>query len=169
MSDVAKNLDQWLRDAHAMEVQAEHMLEAQMKRIEHYPDLKARIEQHLSETRVQREKLEACMKRRGVSHSTMKDTAGRFSAMMQAMGNMLSGDEVVKGLLASYTFEHMEIASYRILVAAAEEDQDLETASACEQICAEEEAMASWLEDNMARLTQEFLTRDESGGQQAKR
>ena len=169
MTQVDKNLDQWLRDAHAMEVQAEQMLTAQLKRIENYPDLSERIDQHLAETRLQREKLEACMKRRNVDTSTLKDTAGRFTAMLQGMSHMLADDEVVKGLLASYTFEHMEVASYRILVAAAEEDQDLETANVCEQICEEEEAMASWLEQNMTRLTQEFLVRDESGGAQAKR
>lgn len=109
------------------------------------------------------------MKRRGVDASTLKDTAGRFTAMMQGIGNMLSGDEVVKGLLASYTFEHMEIASYRILVAAAEEEQDLETANTCERICEEEEAMASWLETNLARFTQEFLVRDEAAHRTAKR
>ena len=169
MTNVDKNLDQWLRDAHAMEIQAEHMLTAQLKRIESYPDLSARIDQHLQETRRQREKLEACMKRRNVDTSMLKDTAGRFTAMMQGMSQMFSDDEVVKGLLASYTFEHMEIASYRILVAAAEADQDLETANICEQICEEEEAMATWLEENMTRLTQEFLVRDEADNTQAKR
>ncbi|MCK0538410.1 ferritin-like domain-containing protein [Alcanivorax quisquiliarum] len=169
MTETAKHLDQWLRDAHAMEVQAEHMLTAQAKRLDDYPELKARVEQHLTETQAQRNQLEGCMKRRGVDASVVKDTAGRFSAMMQAMGNMLSGDEVVKGLLASYTFEHMEIASYRILVAAAEEEQDLETANICERICEEEEAMASWLETHMARFTQEFLARDEAAHRAAKR
>ena len=40
----------WLRDAHAMEEQAESMLKAQSKRLEHYPKLKARIDQHIQET-----------------------------------------------------------------------------------------------------------------------
>ena len=38
----------WLRDAHAMEKQAESMLESMAGRIDNYPDLRARIEQHLS-------------------------------------------------------------------------------------------------------------------------
>ncbi|VEA60916.1 YciE [Salmonella enterica subsp. salamae] len=41
----------WLRDAHAMEKQAESMLESMASRIENYPDIKARIEQHISETK----------------------------------------------------------------------------------------------------------------------
>ncbi len=38
----------WLRDAHAMEKQAESMLESMASRIDNYPELRARIEQHLS-------------------------------------------------------------------------------------------------------------------------
>ena len=43
----------WLRDAHAMEKQAESMLESMASRIDNYPELRARIEQHLSETKNQ--------------------------------------------------------------------------------------------------------------------
>lgn len=50
MAEPQENLMDWLRDAHAMEQQAEQMLKAQAARIEHYPQLKARIEQHLEET-----------------------------------------------------------------------------------------------------------------------
>lgn len=42
----------WLRDAHAMEKQAESMLESMASRIDNYPELRARIEQHLSETKI---------------------------------------------------------------------------------------------------------------------
>lgn len=43
----------WLRDAHAMEKQAESMLESMAGRIDNYPDLRARIEQHVNETKRQ--------------------------------------------------------------------------------------------------------------------
>ncbi len=42
-----ENVMDWLRDAHAMEVQAEQMLTSTAKRLENYPELKARIEQHI--------------------------------------------------------------------------------------------------------------------------
>ena len=41
MATHAENLLSWLRDAHAMEKQAEKMLKAQVARLEHYPKLKA--------------------------------------------------------------------------------------------------------------------------------
>lgn len=65
------------------------------------------------------------------------------------MSGLFVGDEVVEGALASYTFEHMEIASYRILIATSQEAGDVETQRVCEEILREEEAMASWLETNL--------------------
>ncbi len=89
-----------MRDAHAMEEQAEQMLSGMSSRIENYPDLATRIQQHLEETRSQRQRLEACMQRRGVSTSTMKDMTARFTALMQGVGGAMSGDEVIKGALS---------------------------------------------------------------------
>lgn len=66
-------------------------------------------------------------------------------ATAQGLSGFFVGDEVLKGALASYTFEHMEIASYRILSATAEEAGDIETQRVCEGILREEEAMAEWL------------------------
>src|SRR3546814_2863401 len=109
-----ENLMEWLRDAHAMDQQAEQMLTAQAKRIEHYGALKARIEQHIGETRRQAERIEACIKRRGGSTSTLKDLGGRAMALPQGMSGMFTSDEIVKGSMASYTFEPMGIASYHI-------------------------------------------------------
>jgi ferritin-like metal-binding protein YciE len=54
MADPNENLLDGLRDAHATEHQAEQMLRAQSSRLENYPDLKTRIDQHLQETRASR-------------------------------------------------------------------------------------------------------------------
>ncbi|MBK5960204.1 hypothetical protein CCR97_18640 [Rhodoplanes elegans] len=40
----------WLRDAHAMEKHAEQMLSNTASRLEHYPELRAKIERHLEQT-----------------------------------------------------------------------------------------------------------------------
>src|SRR3546814_12860689 len=78
----------------------------------------------------------------------MKDLAGRLTAFGQAMSGLFVSDEVVKGSMASYTFEHMEISAYRSLIAAAEAVGDQQTKQVCQEILAEEEAMASWLGDH---------------------
>lgn len=164
-----ERLNDWLRDAHAMEKQAEQMLSAQAARLEHYPELKARIEQHETETKTQAQRLEACMEKRGISPSAMKDMTGQGAAMMQGMGGAMMSDEVVKGSMASYAFEHTEIAMYKVLVAAAEADGDAQTAEACRTSLKEEEAMADWLSEHMPGVVQTYLARDEDPAVQGKR
>jgi len=84
----------WLRDAHAMEKQAETMLTAQASRIESYPDLKGKIEEHLAETRRQSDMLQSCIERRGGDTSTLKDLMGKFAAMGQGLGGAVMDDEI---------------------------------------------------------------------------
>lgn len=163
MSKPKKHFVDWLRDAHAMEEQAATMLRAQANRLEHYPMLKKRIEQHLEETERQADTVEAILERLGSGTSGTKDMTAKLSALMQGVGGMLTGDEVVKGALASYAFEHMEIASYRILIAAANELGDGEAASALEGILQEEVAMADWLRDNLDHVTTTYLKREAAG------
>ncbi|OBR48526.1 DUF892 family protein [Paraburkholderia tropica] len=57
MTAPGEHLVDWLRDAYAMENQAEVMLKAQSGRLEHYPELRARIDQHIEETRSQQDLL----------------------------------------------------------------------------------------------------------------
>lgn len=169
MTTAEERLDQWLRDAHAMEEQAEQMLSALVGRIENYPDLRRRVEEHLEETRRQATRIRACIERRGGSTSTLKDAAGKIMATMQGASGVFAGDEIMKGTLASYTFEHMEIISYRVLAEAARVVGDPETERVCTEIMAEEEAMADWLLENSSTIARQYLTREELEMEEAKR
>lgn len=168
-SRINEELNQWLRDAHAMEEQAEKMLQSQSGRIENYPELAAGIDRHLAETRRQKERLEQCLTRRGTSTSSMKDVAAKFTAMMQGVSGSIASDEVVKGAMASYTFEHFEISAYRTLIAAAELAGDSETARVCTEICREEEAMAGQLASLLPKVATTYLERSAQDLAEAKR
>lgn len=149
----------WLRDAHAMEEQAETMLKAMEGRLEHYPELRTRITQHIQETKHQAERLRHCIQDVGADTSLMKDLTGKFMATMQGFSGAMASDEVVKGAMFSYAFEHMEIAAYRNLIAAARIVGETRTAEVCEDILAEEIAMAQWLEEHMGSVVSQFLLR----------
>ncbi|HWP20355.1 MAG TPA: ferritin-like domain-containing protein [Burkholderiaceae bacterium] len=149
----------WLRDAHAMEEQAIKMLETTASRIENYPDLKAGLERHLEETRRQSASIRSCIERLGGDTSVIKEWAMKLTGFAQGASGLFVTDEVVKAGLASYTFEHMEIASYRSLIAAAEALGEHQTADVCRGILAEEEAMAAWLAQQLPVVTQTFLQR----------
>ncbi|MFU0507059.1 ferritin-like domain-containing protein [Pseudaminobacter sp. NGMCC 1.201702] len=169
MTNSREWLMQWLRDAHAMEEQAETMLKSQYDRLESYPGLRQRIGQHIEETKEQAKRLEQCLDRIGGGTSTMKDAGAKLMATAQGLSGIFAGDEVMKGSLASYTFEHMEIASYTMLIAAAEKCGEPEIQRACEQNLREEQEMASWLEKNLPAVTQQFMARDEKDADTAKR
>jgi ferritin-like metal-binding protein YciE len=169
MPEAREWLIQWLRDAHAMEEQAETMLNGQLSRIENYPELSDQIKKHLEETKGQAARLKQCLDRIGEGSSSLKDAGGKLMAMGQSISGVFAGDEVMKGSLASYTFEHMEIASYNILIAAANAVGESEVARVCEQNLREEEAMAEWLKEHIAGTTEQFLSRAESDSDRAKR
>ncbi len=167
-TEMKENLLDWLRDAHAMEEQAEKMLTATAKRLENYPELRSRIEQHIEETRTQAQLVRGCIERLGGDTSALKDATAKLMAVAQGLSGMFVSDEAVKASLASYAFEHMEIASYKALIAAAELCGDMETKQVCEQILPQEEAMADWLAEHLPTTVKQFLVRDEAKGVSAK-
>ncbi len=159
----------WLRDAHAMEEQAITMLEAQASRLENYPALRRRVQEHLHQTRAQAALVRGCIERYGSSTSGLKDMGGKFMATLQGLGGSMAADEVIKGSMASYAFENLEIAAYTALIAAAEACGDAETRAICETILDEERAMADWLEAALPETVRQFLMRDMAETGTAKR
>ncbi|MGK9174357.1 ferritin-like domain-containing protein [Yokenella regensburgei] len=164
-----ENYHDWLRDAHAMEKQAESMLSSMSSRIDNYPDLRARIDQHLTETQGQIQLLEEVMDRNGINRSVMKDATSKMSAMGQTVGGMFASDEVVKGAISSYVFEQFEIACYTSLIRAAEKVGDTAGAEVFKQILTQEKAMAEWAFNHLPDVTEQFLLRDAADGVEAKK
>ncbi|MFZ5676383.1 MAG: ferritin-like domain-containing protein [Pseudomonadota bacterium] len=168
MATAEERLMEWLRDAHAAEEQAETMLSGFAARLEHYPELKERVQKHVKETQHQAERVQACIKRRNGSTSTLKVIGAKTMGLGQALSGVFVGDEVVKGALAISAFEAMEIASYKILVRAAETVGDNDTAKVCGQILREEQEMAGWLDKHIDSITGKYLRLEEKPGATAK-
>lgn len=163
MTDNRQSLIAWLRDAHAMEHQALKILESQASRLEHYPDLRAKADEHAQQTRRQAERLEGCLDRLGESTSSIKSGMGTLMGQFQGLSGLFVSDEVMKGSIASYTFEHFEIACYRVLIRTAEQVGEPEVARVCEDILREEQEMADWLAQHLPKLTEQYLAREASG------
>jgi ferritin-like metal-binding protein YciE len=155
----------WLRDAHAMEAQAETMLNAQIGRLEHFPTLKLRLEQHLRETEGQRRAVGGLLDSLGEDVSALKATMGKLMALGQGVVGAFAPDEVMKGLLASYTFENLEIGSYTMLIAGAEKLGLKQAVTVLTPVLDQERDMAAWIEENMPSLTHDFLARAETGAE----
>src|SRR4051812_20565598 len=109
-----------LKNAHAMESQAQSMLERQIGRMDDYPEMKKKLQEHLGETKEQTKRLEQCLADLDSSPSSIKDVALSFGANIAAMGHAMAEDEVLKNTFANSALEAYEIAAYRSLLLMAE-------------------------------------------------
>lgn len=148
----------WLNDAHAMELSLAKVLENHAKDADRLPDIRARDEEHLAETREHARKIEQCLEHLGAEKpSSVKNAIGTVMGKMQGAMSGPLGDEIMKNALSDYAAEHMEIACYRSLIIAAEEIGEVQVARICNEILADEESMAQWLEQKLPEITRMSL------------
>lgn len=147
----------WLKDAHAMESNVISMLDKQASRMDDFPLMKRRIAEHAEESRRHAEQVEQCLNNLGSDTSTLKEGMAKVSGKIGPMAAAASPDEPVKATLANISTEHFEIACYSSLRAAAEHCGEAEVARVAESIMREEEAMAGFLEEQLAETTRTFM------------
>jgi ferritin-like metal-binding protein YciE len=152
-----------LKNAHAMEMQALAIMKPQAERIDSYPDVEAKLRQHIAETEQQAQRIENLLDACGADRSALKDMALSMAGGMAALGHMPAGDEILKNAFADFAFENYEIAAYRSLIALAEAAGHSEAIGTLQQNLDEEERMAEWIEQNLANLTQKFVSLSEAG------
>lgn len=152
-----------LRNAHAMENQALSIMKPQVSRIENYPQVARRLEQHITETEGQKRRLEEILGTLDESHSSLKDTAMSFTGSMAAMGHTMAGDEILKNSMANFAFENYEIAAYKSLITIAELGGFQAAVMPLQANLREEYDMASWLDDNLRAVTMQFASLKEAG------
>jgi ferritin-like metal-binding protein YciE len=145
----------WLNDAYSMENSLIQVLEHRVKDAKDYPTVQAADERHLEETRRHAEAIKGCIERLGGSTSSIKSVLANLFGQMQAPMTGMATDEIVKNFLTDYAAECFEVASYRSLIAAAADLGDRETLAVCERNLQEDQAMATWLLDNIPMITRE--------------
>jgi ferritin-like metal-binding protein YciE len=149
-----------LRNAHAMERQAQELMERQSERTSDYPEVKQRLLQHLEETRLQMKRLERGLESLGASHSTLKDTALSLGANLATMAHTMAGDEILKNTFANNAFEHYEIAAYKSLLALCQK-AGVNLQADLQESLEEEERMAQWIDDHLRAVTLQYLSHEE--------
>ncbi len=152
-----------LKNAHAMENQALSIMKPQVSRIENYPEVARRLEEHIRETEGQIARLEELLQQLDESHSSMKDMALSFTGAMAAMGHTMAGDEILKNSFANFAFENFEIAAYKSLLTVAEFGGFPSATSALQANLQEEQNMAKWIDDNLRTVTMRFANLREAG------
>ncbi|MBY0334982.1 MAG: ferritin-like domain-containing protein [Acetobacteraceae bacterium] len=154
-----------LKNAHALEKQAVQLLSRQVERLENYPEMSAKMQQHIQESETQADRLEQILERHGTSNSMLKDFATQLSGNLAALMHAPMQDEVVKNTFANYAFEHFEIAAYRALIAMAEAVGDQQAIPLLRESLAEEERTAEWIGQRIEKTMLEYAQREAVGMQ----
>jgi ferritin-like metal-binding protein YciE len=140
--DLGAHLDRYLKDAHALEQQAEQLLRVAPNLIDD-EGLTTVLAAHLTETRGHLRRVSARLQARGTSPSRGKDIALRTGALNIGAFFAAQPDRTAKLSGFAYAFENLEVAVYELLRRVAERASDEETAAMAAEISAEERATAA--------------------------
>ena len=152
-----------LQNAHALEKEAIQLMNRQLERFEHYPEMSDLLRRHVRETEGQIRRLDEMLHVFGEDRSLLKDMATQVMANMAAAGHMPMADEVLKNTFANHAFENFEIASYKSLIVMAEAAGHAEFVPALRETLQEEQRMAQAIHDQIEPITHKYLMREAQG------
>ena len=152
-----------LKNAHALEQQALQLMQRQLDRYEHYPEVSRRLQEHVRETEQQISRLEELMHGMGTDRSVLKDWATSIMGNLAAIGHAIMPDEILKNHCANHAFENFEIASYESLITLAEASGNSGHVPTLRQTLNEEERMAAWLRETTPAITLKYVQLSEQG------
>ncbi|MBA3999466.1 ferritin-like domain-containing protein [Brevundimonas sp.] len=152
-----------LKNAHGVEHQALALIDRQLDRLKNYDDVAARLREHRGETETQIERLESILGQFDESASGLKDAAMTMSGNLAALGHTFADDEILKNSFANFAFENFEVASYKSLIVLAKNGGFSSVMDPLAETLGEEEAMAAWVDENLAALTEKYVTLKAAG------
>jgi ferritin-like metal-binding protein YciE len=139
--DLPEQVNKYLADAHALEVQAIELL-SRSEKIGGDEQLQEVYREHLEESREHQRLLEERLGARGGRPAALKDAALRLGAVNWGLFFQSQPDTPAKLAGFAYAFEHLEIAGYELLKRVAERAGDRETVDLAGLIGEQERAAA---------------------------
>ena len=152
-----------LRNTHAMEQQGLQQMEAQVSRLERYPDYVALLQRHIETTRQQLARLDQALQSAGESISTIKEAVTTAAGTIGATVHGLFQDETLKNLYAGYAYQYEQIGAYRSLITIAEIAGETTHISAFQQSVQEEEQAAQEVAGIIEPVTRRYVELTTSG------
>lgn len=151
------------KNLHAVETQAVEMLSRQVERMENYPELEARLRQHIDESKQQSQRLEQILHANGTDYSSVKEAVTGLMGNVVAVVHAPMQDEVMKNHFANYAYENYEVAAYTSLIAMAEAVGDTTAVPMLQQSLKEEQDTADFLKRMIGPTTQKYMQRVAAG------
>jgi ferritin-like metal-binding protein YciE len=142
---INEQLVKYLTDAHSIEEQALTQLR-RAPGIAGDRELAAIFERHLHETERQESLVRARLAAHRADASTIKDLAAKAGGIGMVLFARVNPDTPGKLVNHAYSYEHMELAAYELLMRVARRAADEETVAVAREIAGEEREMARRLE-----------------------
>jgi ferritin-like metal-binding protein YciE len=121
--------------------------------------LAAAFRDHLIETQEHEQLIAERLSAHDASASTLKDTAQKGLAKVTGMAAKSAPDTSGKLAIQAYAFEHLEIASYRMLREVAQRAHDEQTVAVADRILGQEQAAAEKLSGLLEQVADRDLER----------
>ena len=112
------------------------------------------LRQHKLETQTHLDRMQKRLAAHGATPSFAREAGGMVGALMKSVLDLARPEKAGRNARDAFATEHMEIASYQLLKRVAQRAGDDETASACDEIIAQEQAMADTIASNWDRFAE---------------
>lgn len=152
-----------LRNIHGTASQCRTMVSAQAGRVQNYPTLKSKLQEHLAEKDAQLQRVETILDQLGESGSTLKDTTGTLMGAFSSMAAAMADDEIIKASFATYGLANLEAAAYETLLTMGEAAGLTEALRPLQQSLSEERGMAAFIAENLRATGLQFMQRRSEG------
>ena len=155
MDQLKAQLLKHLDEAHAMEQNVLRMLDGMISTTDD-PEILDALEHHKVQTQKHADRMAERLEAHDLSPSTVKQIGGVLGALAKMPLDFMRGEKAGRNARDGYATEHLEIASYELLRRIAQKAGDERTAQIAQEILAEEQAMASFIEqhwDTFAELS----------------
>jgi ferritin-like metal-binding protein YciE len=153
-----QQLVKYLEDVHSTEQNAISQLRDGANSAEDQ-ELASAFRQHLAETEEHERLISERLESYGASPSSLKDSAQKGAAKLTGMLAKAVPDTSGKLAIQAYSFEHLEIASYRMLREVAQLAGDEETVAVAERILTQELAAAKTISGLLEQVAEHDLKR----------
>jgi ferritin-like metal-binding protein YciE len=153
MTTINEQLVKHIDEAHAMEQNVLRMLDGMISTTDD-PDILRELEHHKMETEGHSERMRQRLEAHGAAPSMVKQAGGILGALAKMPMDLVRGEKAGRNARDGYATEHMEIAAYELLKRVAQRAGDEETATACDEIIAQERAFAETIASNWDRFAE---------------
>jgi ferritin-like metal-binding protein YciE len=155
MDQLKAQLVKHIDEAYAMEQNILRMLDGMISTTDD-PEILDALEHHKLQTQSHSDRMQQRLEAHDATPSTVKQVGGVLGALMKMPLDIVRGEKAGRNARDGYAAEHLEIASYELLRRIAQKAGDEETATAAQEIVAEEQQFAKTIEqhwDTFAELS----------------